>query len=240
MKHYYRLFVFLILSSMLFSACSKSNNEINTGVKENQDSSKVYGSANFSYMDSLDTYQMGYNVARDSAYKAENIKELEKQSLLIKNNPETPGPYLDRGNHYQNIQMYKEAIDDYNLYIQKVPNNYSAYLNRGTAYEQLKQYELALTDYAKVLELKPDDTISNFNRGIVFDALGKPDEAVKEYSKVIGKDSLLAKAYLNRGLSQEKLKNYEFAIMDLSKALGLNPKYGEKLKQKIEYLNRKK
>ncbi len=241
MLHYFRLPIILLSFSVLFTACSKDNDiSQSQNGRDKPDSSKVYGDANFSYMDSLETYQLGYNTARDSAYKAENIKELEKQTLLIQKHPENPVPYLDRGNHYQNIQMYKQAIDDYNSYINKVQDNYSAYLNRGTAYERLKQYELALSDYKKVLELKPDDTIANFNRGIVFEAIGKPDEAIKEYSEVIVKDPQLAKAYLNRGLAREKLEDYGNAVYDLMRALELNPGYGEKLKQKIDYLNRKK
>jgi len=241
MFHYFRLPLILISFSVLFAACSKDNDASHSRTgQEKPDSSNVYGDANFSYMDSLETYQTGYNTVRDSAYKAENIKELEKQTLLIKKHPDNPGPYLDRGNHYQNIQMYKQAIDDYNFFINKVQDNYSAYLNRGTALERIKQYEPALSDYEKVLELKPDDTIANFNRGIVYDVLGRYDESIKEYSEVIVKDPRLAKAYYNRGLAYEKIKNYEEAIHDLTRALELNPKYGNILKQKIEYINRKK
>lgn len=240
------ILVVFFLTTFIIS-CGKNDNteKVNDKISDSKpdsikiDSTDIYGQAYYSYQDSLLSYHMGYSIPRDSMYKRKNIEIFENLNLLIKKNPKNPGPYLDRGNHFQNIQKYEEAIQDYNKYIELNSNNHSAYLNRGTAYERLKKYDLALADYNKVIELKPNDTIAYFNKGIVYDAINNPEQAIKEYSKVIEIDPLLAKAYYNRGVVYEKIKNYKKALEDYRKALELNPNYGENLRVRIKELEKK-
>jgi tetratricopeptide (TPR) repeat protein len=201
------------------------------------DSTDIYGSGYFDYRDQIESYHMGYSKPRDSVYKVENLKAFERLNLLISKDTLNPGPYLDRGNHFQNIQKYKEAIGDYDRYIQLNPYNHSAYQNRGTAHERLKHYEQAIWDYNKVLELKPDDTIAWFNKGVVYDALENPWQAIKEYDRTVQADPRLAKAYYNRGASWEKVFNYDMAIENYEMAMKLNPRYWDELTKKIDYLN---
>src|SRR5438876_10307244 len=78
----------------------------------NRDSTYIYGTGNFNYKDTLDSYHRGYSIPRDSLYKVRNTKAFQNLDELIKRFPRKPGPYLDRGNHYQNIKMYPEAIAD--------------------------------------------------------------------------------------------------------------------------------
>lgn len=197
------------------------------------DSTKIYGTGSFDYHDTLESYHRGYSIPRDSIYKVYNTKAFQEYDRLIRKHPLIPGPYLDRGNHFQNIKMYKEAISDYNEYIRLYPRNPSAYMNRGNAYERLKLYDSAMWDYTKTLELKPNDTIANFNKGNIYDMLGHYDQAVKEYDTTIMKDPRLAKAYYNRGTSYLNLKNYDMAVKDWETAIKLNPPYEPDLGPRI-------
>ncbi len=237
----YIISALLIVLAISFYSCQRESNIGTTSVKSKDslnrnenlrmvgDSTDVYGKGYFKYQDTIDNWHMGYSIPRDSAYKVWDLKEFERLNLLIRDNPVEPGPYLDRGNHFQNINKYREAIDDYNRYIAVVPDNHSAYQNRGTAHERLKNFDSALWDYTKVIELKPRDTIAFFNRGVVYDAINNPWQAIKEYDSVIIIDPRLAKAYYNRGASYEKIKNYGMAVKDFEKAMELNPKYREEL-----------
>jgi tetratricopeptide (TPR) repeat protein len=202
------------------------------------DSTDIYGTGNFDYHDSLETYHRGYSIPRDSIYKVKNIKAFEELNYFIRKYPTRPGPYLDRGNHFQNIKMYREAIEDYDKYIQLYPYNHSAYMNRGNAYERLKIYDSAMADYNKTLELKPNDTIANFNKGNIHDIRGEFELAVKEYDTVIIKDRRLAKAYYNRGTSYANLRNFPLAIRDWEEAIKLNPTYEVDLKPRIDRVRR--
>lgn len=197
------------------------------------DSTDVYGTGNFRYRDTLESYHRGYSIPRDSVYKVWNIKAFARLDYLIMKHPLKPGPYLDRGNHFQNIKMYREAISDYNQYIRLDSFNHSAYMNRGNAYERFKIYDSALTDYNKVLELKPNDTIANFNKGNIYDIEGRFPEAIQQYDTVLMKDPRLAKAYYNRGTTYLNLKNYHAAIRDWEEAIRLNPPYEAELRSKI-------
>lgn len=248
--------IYLFASFLTLSGCNKSDDTTKQQTKKdtvvefipitqtevqktdpqypvNRDSTDIYGTGNFNYRDTLDSYHRGYSIPRDSLYKVYNTKAFQNLNELIKKFPRKPGPYLDRGNHYQNIKMYPEAIADYNLYIQMDPYNQSAYMNRGNAHERLKHYDSAMLDYQKVLELKPNDTIANFNKGNIDDILGKYDVAVREYDTVIIKDVHLAKAYYNRGTSYLNTKNYQAAVNDWEQAIKLNPSYEPDLRPRI-------
>lgn len=219
------------------SSGTKTETDVNRRIRT--DSTSVYGTGYFDYRDTLESFHMGYSKPRDSVYKIENIKEFERLNLLIKSNPTIPGPYLDRGNHLQNIQKYQEAIADYNKYIQMVPDNHSGYMNRGTAHERLKSYDSALWDYDKVILLKPDDTIAFFNKGVVYDALNNPWQAIREYDSCLKRDPRLAKTYYNRGAAYEKIQDWKRAIQDFEKAVTLNPGYKAELEERIKYLENK-
>ena len=198
-----------------------------------RDSTDIYGTGNFDYRDTLESYHRGYSIPRDSLYKVWNTKAFQELNELIKKKPTQPGPYLDRGNHFQNIKMYREAIGDYNEYIRLNQFNHSAYMNRGNAYERFKIFDSAMWDYNTVLKLKPDDTIANFNKGNIYDILGKFDSAVLQYDTVVIKDPQLAKAYYNRGTSYLAQRKFKEAARDWEQAIILNRTYEAELRPKI-------
>lgn len=246
--------LFLIAFSLLFAGCTKKTESelrkekdsleqaeydeiirelIDSNLIRQRDSTDIYGTGNFDYRDSLDSYHRGYSIPRDSVYKVWNTQAFQELNELIKKKPINPGPYLDRGNHFQNIKFYREAISDYNEYIKLTQSNHSAYMNRGNAYERFKIYDSAMADYNMVLFLKPDDTIANFNKGNIYDILGKPDSAVYQYDTVIFKDPRLAKAYYNRGTSYLAQRKFKEAARDWEHAVILNRTYEAELRPKI-------
>jgi tetratricopeptide (TPR) repeat protein len=198
-----------------------------------RDSTDIYGTGNFDYRDSLESYHRGYSIPRDSLYKVWNTKAFQELNELIRKKPLKPGPYLDRGNHFQNIKMYREAISDYNEYIKRDSSNHSAYMNRGNAYERFKQWDSAMWDYNMVLKLKPNDTIANFNKGNIYDILSKHDSAVLQYDTVAIKDARLAKAYYNRGTSYLAQRKFKEAARDWEQAIILNSTYEAELRPKL-------
>jgi tetratricopeptide (TPR) repeat protein len=244
--------VYILVSSLTFVGCTKKSETelrkekdsleqvkydeiirelIDSNLIRMRDSTDIYGTGNFDYRDSLESYHRGYSIPRDSLYKVWNTKAFQELNELIKKKPLQPGPYLDRGNHFQNIKMYREAISDYNEYIKLNPGNHSGWMNRGNAYERFKIYDSAMYDYNMVL--KPDDTIANFNKGNIFDILGKPDSAVMEYDTVVIKDPRLAKAYYNRGTSYLAQRKFKEAARDWEQAIVLNRMYEAELRPKI-------
>ncbi len=206
---------------------------IDSNLIRRRDSTDIYGTGSFDYKDTLDSFHRGYSIPRDSIYKVWNTQAFQELNELIRKKPLLPGPYLDRGNHFQNIKMYRDAISDYNEYIKLNPGNHSGWMNRGNAYERFKIYDSAMYDYNMVLKLKPDDTIANFNKGNIYDILGKPDSAIMEYDTVIVKDVRLAKAYYNRGTSYLAMRKFKEAARDWEQAIALNSAYEPELRPKI-------
>ncbi len=245
---------FILIVSVAFNGCTKKSESelrrekdsleivrydeiirelIDSNLIRRRDSTDVYGTGNFDYRDSLESYHRGYSIPRDSIYKVWNTQAFKELNELIKKKPVNPGPYLDRGNHFQNIKFYREAISDYNEYIRLTQSNHSAYMNRGNAYERFKIYDSAMADYNMVLYLKPDDTIANFNKGNIYDILGKPDSAVLQYDTVVFKDPRLAKGYYNRGTSYLAQRKFKEAARDWEQAILLNRAYETELRPKI-------
>ena len=208
-----------------------------------KDSTDIYGTGNFDYTDTLESYHRGYSIPRDSLYKVWNTKGYKEFQAEMQKMHKYGGSLLDRGNHWQNIKFYREAITDYNEYIAGNQYNHSAYMNRGNAYERLKIYDSAMWDYQKVLELKPDDTIANFNKGNVHDILSRYDKAVMEYDTVIMKDPRLAKGYYNRGTTYLAMRKFKEAARDWEQAILLNKTYEAELRPRlnklIAFVNRK-
>src|SRR5438094_4364768 len=50
----------------------------------NRDSTDIYGTGNFNYRDTLDSYHRGYSIPRDSLYKVRNTKAFQNLDELIK------------------------------------------------------------------------------------------------------------------------------------------------------------
>jgi tetratricopeptide (TPR) repeat protein len=58
---------------------------------------------------------------------------------------------------YENMGLFKKAIDALLRSIALAPSNHSAYAVLGGLYSKQKQHELAERYYRKAIELKPDD-----------------------------------------------------------------------------------
>lgn len=73
----------------------------------------------------------------------------------IKLDPEYADAYIDRGNAYNNLGQYDEAIQDYNKAIKFYPEYAAAYCSRGFAYYNLGQNDQAIQDFNKAIKLDP-------------------------------------------------------------------------------------
>lgn len=77
-------------------------------------------------------------------------------SKVIALKPKEPSYYIKRGNIYQKINQFQNAVVDYTkaISINKEP---LIYYQRAKAYEELAQPKLAVKDYEKIKELLPED-----------------------------------------------------------------------------------
>ena len=125
--------------------------------------------------------------AQDYFYKAYNSEDadytLNCYTKCLSLDAEYGGAatYNNRGNAYDDLGRYQDAIRDYNRALSIDPDYAIAYNNRGNAKRQLGRYQDAIRDYTRALSIDPDDASAYNNRGFAKGKLGiyKCDDYLK-------------------------------------------------------------
>ena len=77
-------------------------------------------------------------------------------TAAIRERPDDPRPYLERGDARSKLGRPEEAIGDYDQAISLDPDNAAAYLGRCHAKADLGRHEEALDDFEQAMRLDPD------------------------------------------------------------------------------------
>lgn len=107
-------------------------------------------------------------VLEESSYKnyqAKNYsKAIEELSELIKMVPDkSAGYYNNIGMCYMDQEMYKEAIQNFEMAAKKDVKFSSAYNNIGTCYERMNDIPKAKDSYRKAIEIDPNNEVAKQN-----------------------------------------------------------------------------
>jgi len=154
------------------------------------------------------------------------VEELPIENMKAKD-------FYYKGNGYEIIKKYKNAIEAYDKAIELEPKYTIAYQNRGFVKIILKQYEEAINDFDKVIELIPKDVNykiycanTYYQIGIAKYHLKQYENALKYFNKAIDFNPKDANStiYSYLGMVKMNLKQYEEAMKDINKAIELNPK----------------
>ena len=186
----------------------------------------------------------------------EAIQDLDK---LIRENPDDPPHYINRGNTYFYICNYERAISDYSKFIQIYPDSAKAYLDRGDAHFCKGEYDKAISDYSKAIKIDPVYAEVYDARSNAYKRIGESNQAREDEDKALGlgfdpqsyvEDSNLelienlvqscpknAKVYYYRGLVRGCNGDYNLAIEDYNKALQLNPQFAPAYHKRAEIYN---
>jgi tetratricopeptide (TPR) repeat protein len=152
-------------------------------------------------------------------------RQQQRQEQQERQNAETAGNLLIKGQAYQDAGEYDSAIKAYDEAIKLKPNFPEAFYNRGRAYENKNDPGRAIGDYYQAINLKADYGEAYLRRGIVYYNQGSPDRAMSDYNRAIELLPNNAEAYYQRGLVQVVGKNLPAAIKDFSQSLTLKPDY---------------
>ncbi len=135
--------------------------------------------------------------------------------------------YNSRGNEYNVLGNYKQAIEDCNRAIKIKPGYADAYYNRGVAYGELGQYQRAIKDYTEAIRLRPHDVDYYSNRGNVYTILGQYQRAIEDYNEAICLKPHNADYYNRKAKVYTILGQYQRAIEDYNKAISIKPDYAD-------------
>ena len=92
---------------------------------------------------------------------------------------------FNRGLIYIYLDMYAEALKDYDRYILLNDSESSAFNNRGVSYWGLGKYSNAIVDHTKAIELNSDKPLYYKNRGNLYYIQNDYIKAYDDYSKSI-------------------------------------------------------
>lgn len=126
----------------------------------------------------------------------------------------TEAKYVARGDCYLELEMFNEALADFNSAIVYNPEYERAYYRRGVLYKQLDRLEDAEKDFKKVLELNPKDDFAMRQIGFIRIQLGKKD-AMKYFNKAI-KVNPCADSYYWKVIARQKIFMREDSLKKLS------------------------
>ena len=145
-----------------------------------------------------------------------NFKDYTK-ALELK--PTSAITWNDRGETFDRIQHFYDAVKDYTKAIELKPNFAIAYFNRGETYRHLGRLEDSIKDFQQSISLDQDDPDSYRYMGICLHQLGKIEEAIKYFTAAIDMGDSSASILVSRALAYLDAKKYESASADVDLAL---------------------
>lgn len=119
--------------------------------------------------------------------------------------PEAPYLYCLRGQSYDGMKNYSQAIADYTNAIKLDPDDLDPYCKRGLAYCQMKNYEKAIADFTSAIKLGPNGSDLYYNRGCAHYYLQDYAEAIADFTSAIKLSPKDPNSYYNRGVAYSNL-----------------------------------
>ena len=148
-------------------------------------------------------------------------------SDVLKNYPDEPVAYSNRGLALYKKGTYHQALTDFSQALKISPRFVDARNNRGIVYKQLKDYKRALADYTESLQINPRYVKAYSNRGLVYHHMREYEKALVDFNQALAIDPQFAIAYYNRGNTYTSIGEDDKAIADYREALKIDPNYAE-------------
>ena len=133
----------------------------------------------------------------DWRYLARPAGSIEELTKVIEQNPSDPNAYTKRGQAYQKMKQYDDAIADFDKAISLDPKNPRVYHDRGLSYYRKGEYDKAIEDFTQAIMLSPNYANAYYLRGDAYYQKKKFESAIDDFTKVI---SLLPNSGLGYGV----------------------------------------
>jgi tetratricopeptide (TPR) repeat protein len=157
---------------------------------------------------------------------------------VISKSPNKARPYGTRGDYFQDIKKYDEALADYSNALKINPSYSTAYHNRATVYKQLGQLDNAINDYTQAINIDSSYMLAFYNRGNAKLQQEKFNQAIDDFSEAIRLSPDFKVAYYARSYAYWKIQDYNEVIDDCSKAISIDPNYSQAFHLRgIAYMN---
>ncbi len=154
----------------------------------------------------------------------DNEKLIELLTDGIKQYPEQPAQYLNRGIAKYALTEYDSALVDINKTIALSPQFGDAYYDRGVVKMKLKDYKGAVEDFRFLIKNDTLDFTSLYNQGLAYYLLGNKDTALANLQRALIIQPRFEWALCNIGVIENEMGKPAEAIVHLTKAIEINPK----------------
>lgn len=131
---------------------------------------------------------------------------------LAQKNPQALGLeriYHNRGYAYLNLNMFDEAILDFDKVLASNPDFYFSYFSRGRAYYEQKEFPKALNDFNSFIVHNPDSAAGYLARGFTLEALNYYEEAHQSFQIgcILGDEKACKNTHKQKHLINNELNN---------------------------------
>jgi tetratricopeptide (TPR) repeat protein len=117
--------------------------------------------------------------------KGDSVAEMTALNEAIKASPDFSGYYNNRGNLFNDLKKYTEALADFNKGISLDKKSSSLYYNRGHTYIMIENYESALKNFLEAEKLGMTDDKVYLMMGNAHKGLKQYEKALAAYQKVL-------------------------------------------------------
>jgi tetratricopeptide (TPR) repeat protein len=156
------------------------------------------------------------------AYNMKGNTKAEMQALnaAISASPNYAGYYNNRGNLFDGLQQYTEALADFNKSISLDKKSGPLYYNRGSLYSKMKNYEPALEDLVQAQRLGINDEKLFLSLGNTYKGLEKYQQSLAAYRSVLAINPNNKEVQNNIALLYKAMNKPELANNAYQQAIG--------------------
>jgi tetratricopeptide (TPR) repeat protein len=150
-------------------------------------------------------------------------------NYVIAKEPDASLAYNNRGQAYDEIGQFDQAIKDFDRAIALAPSDYLGFANRGRLYGKTGRLDKAIEVLEKAIALNPshlDAYNIRVNMGVAYAEAGRIDKAIEQFDNAVLMDQDHALAYKNRGMLYAMTGDKERAALDFQKACDLGDSNG--------------
>jgi tetratricopeptide (TPR) repeat protein len=142
---------------------------------------------------------------------------LDYFSKQIKEQPDEPAYWNNRGRVWDEKKQYDKAIADYSAAAKLLPNDAATHNNLGSAYQAKGDNAEAIKHFDAALKADPANATTYYNRGRANQYSGNYDAAAQDYTDAIRADANYLPAYNNAAwlaatCPDEKYRNGKMAL----------------------------
>lgn len=150
---------------------------------------------------------------------------LSRLDRAIKDKPDNPRNYVERGDIYYLLSDFHHAVSDYTVALTLDDTQDSAYFGRGMTYGRMGLIDEGIADLDKYIQRHPDSSVAYTKRGVRNIWRNNLQDAERDLERAVELNPNNAEAHDDLGVIHAKHKQLRTAATHFSTAIRLDPSY---------------